>query len=921
LLKKIIILKNPSHIFTFCLLWAMCLCSLNTLAQSPQLDSLRNEPKDSVAREIIHKDTLPVVAETLPKPDSTQGMDSLQIKNEKGDIETTIYYHAEDSIMMDTKLKKAYLYGKAQIKYQDMQLDADQIEIEWEQNVISARGKKDSTGRYKGYPVWKQGPDTYVTDSMRYNMKSKKGIIHGIVTKQGDGFLHGDTAKRTEEAIYLKNGVYTTCNQKHPHFYINARKLKVIPDDKAVTGPFNLVIEDIHTPIGFWMGFFPITDKNKSGILFPTFGENQNRGFSLMRGGYYWAVSPYMAIKFEGDAYANGSYLVDVTDTYLKRYKYRGTALGSYGRMKENFDEDAIVNKIFRVNWQHSTIAKRNGTFTASVNLTSSKQDKAVNNTPSRLNNNSSSSITYSRVFGRTPFSMSMSMRATQNVSAVTVTNNKGAEYAATLPAATFTMNRINPLKRKYGDGNKWFEKIFVNYQGNFNNDFSNRYSYYDASERRMRDDSILQINSNTLNNHILPNAKWTSSHTASVGSTFKFFKYLSVNPSFNNFYNLHGKKYRYMYNYAENGSRPTLNTVDTFSGIWSTYHMNAAIDVNTRIYGTWISKRNGMIKGLRHTILPSVGMVLAPDFSDISTGGYTEVNGYVNNEGIPKKVFQYPSNAPPIGKQAVLNFKLANILEAKLRNKKDTTGTNKYKKTNLLDDLSIAGGYNFVADSLNMKNITLNARTKLFGIFDINFASSFDPYIWYSDSIRYINGRNIIYGGTQINKYRINEGGGPIAKLTTLNFSINARFSPKKKAGQNDPKFKNQQMQSELDYVRANPDQYLDFNVPWTLAVGFTHNYSISPRADAVTTQAITANGDVSLTPKWKITYNTGYNIKEESITYSTFGISRDLHCWQMNMSVSPFGSLRTFMFTINAKSTMLQQLKLNKRSPTYIQ
>lgn len=920
MLKKIIILKKVPHIFAIGLLWVMCFCSLNMLAQNSQLDSLRSFPKDSVAREIISKDTLPVMTDNIPKPDSTQGMDSLQIRNEKGDIQTTIYYHAEDSIMMDTKLKKAYLYGKAQIKYQDMQLDAEQIEIEWEKNLISARGKKDTTGRYKGYPVWKQGSDTYVTDSMKYNMKSQKGIIHGIVTKQGEGYLQGDTAKRTEEAIFLKNGMYTTCNQKHPHFYIRARKLKVIPDDKAITGPFNMVIEDIHTPIGFWMGFFPITDKNKSGIIFPSIGENQVRGLNLLRGGYYWSVNPYMAIKFEGDVYANGSYLLDVTDTYLKRYKFKGTGYVSYGRMKEGFDEDAIVNKLFKVNWQHSTIAKRNGTFSANVNLTSSKFDKSVNNTPSRTNNNTSSSITYSRVFGRTPFSMSISMRATQNVASVTSTNNTSAKYAVTLPAATFTMNRISPFKRKYGDGNKWFEKIFVNYQGNFNNDLSNSYSFYNTLTRQL-EDSILEINENNLNKYILPNAKWSSAHSASVSSTFKLFKVLNVNPSFNNFYNLHGRKYAYAYNYVSGASRPTLNTIDTMNGLWSTYYMNASAEVNTRIYGTWISKRDGMLKGLRHTVNPSVRMTFAPDFSEISSGGYTEVNGYVNSEGKPRKVFQYPSNTTPLGKQAVLDFTLSNILEAKLRNKKDTTGTNKYKKTNLLDNFSIAGGYNFAADSLNMKNILVNARTKLFGIFDISFNSAFDPYVWYYDSVRTINGKKIIYGGTQINRYRINEGNGPIAKLTTMNFTVGTRFSPKKKGAQNDPKFKSPQMQAELDYIRGNPDQYLDFNIPWSLTLNFTHNYSVGPKSDAVTTQAITATGDVNLTPKWKFVFSTGYNIKEESITYSNFTISRDLHCWQMNMTLSPFGTYRTFVFTISAKSTMLQQLKLNKRSPSFIQ
>ncbi len=904
MLKKIIILKKHSHILRISLLWMLFVCSLNTLAQTPQIDSLKTLPKDSVALEILKGDTAAITA--VP---GTVAMDSLKVPNEKGDIATTIYYHAEDSIMMDVTKKKAYLYGKAQIKYQDMQLDAEQIEIEWEKNIITARGQVDSTGKYTGYPVWKQGADTYVTDSMRYNMKSEKGIIHGIVTKQGEGYLHGDTAKRTQEAIYLKNGVYTTCDLKHPHFYIKARRLKVIPEDKAVTGPFNIVIEDIQTPIGFWMGFFPITDKNKSGIIFPSFGENMNRGFSLTRGGYYWAVNDYLGIKMEADVYANGSWLTDVTSNYLKRYKYRGNTLFSLGRLKEGFNEDAIVNQTFKLNWQHATIAKRNGTLSANVNLTSSKYDKATNATPSRTNNNSTSSITYSRVFGRTPFSTSVSMRATQNVSQVTALNNASSIYSVTLPSATLTMNRINPLKRKHGDGNNWYEKIFVNYQGNFAYDLTNVKQFYDPVYKSMRD-STLQINQENLTNHILPNARWTSAHNSTIASTFKLLKVLNINPSINNYFNLYGKKYTYSYDNATN--RPIA--IDTANGLFATYYMNASAEMNTRIYGTWISKKKGMIQGLRHTLSPSVRMTYAPDFSETPMGGYTK---YTNSKGEAVPISQHPSNPTPAFKQATLDFALINVLEAKVRNKKDTTGT-KNKKINLLDNLSINGGYNFAADSLNMKNITLNTRTKLFGILDISLISEFDPYKYYTDSMQEIRGEKVLYGHRPINSYLISNG-GPIAQLSSATVAIGSRFSPKKKT--KDPKFDNPKMQSELDYIRANPNEYIDFSVPWNLSLNYNINYRHKGLEDPVVNSAITASGDISLTPKWKLVYSTGYNFKDKSITYSNFTISRDLHCWQMNMTLSPFGSFRTFFFTISAKSSMLQQLKMNKRSPNFIQ
>ena len=890
------------------MLW---LVSLSLFAQTLPKDSIQKAHLDSLTSKIVN-DTQPMRVDSLPKAD-TKGMDSLQITNENGDIEAIIYYQADDSIMMDVPNKKAYLYGKAKIKYQDMQLDADKIEIEWDKNIISAKGKVDSTGKYIGYPVWKQGADVYVTDSMKYNMNSKKGIIHGIATKQGEGILTSSVAKRTEEAIYLKDGRYSTCDLKHPHFYINAKKIKVIPNDKAVCGPFNLVIEDIQTPIGFWMGFFPITDKKKSGIIIPTFGENALRGIFIQHGGYYWAINDYIGAELTGDVYANGSYLVNLKSTYLKRYKYKGTVDAGISKVKDGFDPNLKASSQFRLVWTHSTTAKRNGNFTSSVNLSSSKYGKQNFNTPIRNENITTSSVTYSRVFGRTPFSTSISMRANQNNFAATASNANSAIYNVTLPAASLTMASINPLKRKYGDGNKWFEKIFVNYQGNFNYDFTNRQKIYDSTSKQLKD-STLQINQDNFNRYILPNALWASTHTASIRSTFKFLKYFNANPSVTYFENWHSKKYSY--------TAQSNNAIksDTTNGFYRTSYFNTAMEVNTRIYGTLQFKGNGLIKGIRHTANPSIKMTYAPDFTKISSGGWVEVPGVVDKKGETQKSFLYPTNQTPAFQQTVVDFTLSNILEAKVRNRKDTSGTNAYKKTNLLDNLSITGGYNFGADSLRMKPVALNARTKLFNRFDITYNSSYDPYFYFADSIKVINGKKTYYGERQTNTYLFNSNNGRLAQLSNMNLTIGTRLAPKQKT-KKDPKFDNPQMQAELDYIRANPAQYIDFNIPWSLGLNFTYSYLHKGLQDPVTTQTLVANGDLSLTPKLKITYSTGYNFKEKTITYSNFTIYRDLHCWQMSMSLSPFGSFRTFSFSISAKASMLQQLKVNKRSPTFIQ
>ncbi len=913
MLKKIIILKKRSHILQIGLLGVLWLVSLNLFAQTHYQDSIRVAPAplDTIITS-VGKDSSVVNVDSLLKPD-TKGMDSLQITNEEGAIEAVIYYQAEDSIMMDVPNKKAYLYGKARIKYQEMQLDADHIEIAWDKNIISAKGKTDSTGRYIGYPVWKQGSDIYVTDSMKYNMNSKKGIIHGIATKQGEGILTSSMSKRTEEAIYLKDGIYTTCDRKHPHFYINARKLKVIPDDKAVCGPFNLVIEDIHTPIGFWMGFFPISDKKKSGIIFPTFGENALRGMFFQRGGYYWAINDYVGAELTGDLYANGSYLANLATTYLKRYKYRGTLNAGISKVKDGFDKQIKASTQFKLLWSHSTTAKRNGNFTASVNLSSSKYAKSNFTNSNPTQNITSSSITYNRNFGRSPFSTSISMRGSQNNYQATASNSSSAIYNMTLPAASLNMASINPLKRKYGDGNKWFEKIFVNYTGSFNYDFSNIQSFYDTTTKQLQD-STLQVNESNLNRYILPNALWATKHDASVRSTFKFLKYFNATPSFNYFENWHSKKYVY----ARINDSTTART-DTLRGFYRTSYFNTSMEINTRFYGTLRFKGNGLIKGIRHTANPSIRMTYAPDFSSLSSGGYVSIPGDVDNNGKTKKYFQYPTNVTPPFTQAVLDFTLSNILEAKVRNRKDTTGTNAYKKTTLLDNLSISGGYNFGADSLNMKPVTLNARTKLFNRFDINYSSTYDPYLYFADSMRIINNKKVFYNERQTNTYLFSAN-GKLAQLSVMNLTIGTRLAPKKKV-KKDPKFDNPQMQAELDYIRANPNLYVDFDIPWSLGLNFTYNYTHRGLLDPVTNQTLAANGDLNITPKLKIIYSTGYNFKEKVITYSNFTISRDLHCWQMNMILSPFGDFRYFTFSISAKASMLQTLKVNKRSPSFVQ
>ncbi|HWZ21132.1 MAG TPA: putative LPS assembly protein LptD, partial [Cytophagaceae bacterium] len=359
----------------------------------------------------------------------------------------------------------------------------------------------------------------------------------------------------------------------------------------------------------------------------------------------------------------------------------------------------------------------------------------------------------------------------------------------------------------------------------------------------------------------------------------------------------------------------------DTLTGFYKTYYMNTALQASTRFYGRVDFNKKGLIRGIRHTVNPSVTFTYAPDFSKTAAGGWVTVPNDPKENGKSIRYFEYLSNQTPQFKQEVLDFSLSNILEMKVRNRKDTTGSNGSKKINLLDNLSINGGYNFGADFNKMKNVTIAARTKLLNRFDINMTSAFDPYKWLQDSSRVIDGQKVIYNHRRSDTYLFNVDNGQFAQLSTMNLTIGTRFAPKKKPVKKDPAFNNPQMQAELNYIRANPNQYIDFNVPWSLVLSFTYNYTHTGLMDPVINEALAASGDISLTPKWKIVYSTGYNFRDHAITYSNFTISRDLHCWQMNMTLSPFGTLRTFNFMIAAKSQLLQTLKLNKRSPTFIQ
>jgi len=814
--------------------------------------------------------------------------DTLKIPTKKGEISSPIYYSCTDSIAMDVNNKHVFLYGNAKVTYGDMTLTAGRIEIDYAKNLVKASSSGDST--IKDTPVFKQGSDFYEARQIEYNMKSKKGLVRDIVTQQGEGYIQGDPVKRTEDAVYVKNAIYTTCNLAHPHYYVNARKLKVIPEDKIVTGPFNMVLSDIPTPIGLPFGFFPITNRAKSGIIFPTIGESRSRGFFLTNGGYYWAASERLGVKVVGDLYANKSYRASLSNEYMNRYHYNGNLVVNFSRIKEGFNDDPFQES-FNVLWNHATLKKTSGKLTANVNLTSNSYYKSNSYNPTSYQSSVfNSTISYYKSFKKSPFNLGVTLRQDQNV--ITKQMN------LTAPEINFSMNRIYPFKKKTGTGQGWQEKINVSYNLNT--------KYYVTNALKMQNaagdlvDTTLAFQGSNIGT-VLKNGQTGMKHSVPISTTFKVLKVVSINPTFT----YEEYWYREKLQYAYYAAKDKVQVQDTIVGFSRAGAYNLSTNATTRIYGTYKLK-NKTVQGIRHTMVPTVNYTYRPDFSNYKSYQYSDQ--VLDSKGNPTRYSVYNGfiyGGPGQGLVNSIGFSLQNTLEAKVRNRKDTTGTSSTKKISLLDNAGISGSYNFGADSLQFSLISLAARTKV-SVFDIAFNAQLDPYGYVLDSTK----DNTIYQ-RQVQKYALN--------LRSYSMSIGTNLNPK--ALKNSPAPDLSKIDPvELSLINRYSERYIDFNIPWSLFLGYNASYSKVGYQEKQFTQSLTANGNLSLTEKWKLTATTGYDFVAKGMGFTTIGVIRDLHCWQMSMNIIPFGNRQSFFFSFTAKSSILQDLKLTKKSPTYL-
>jgi hypothetical protein len=831
--------------------------------------------------------------------------DSLAPK--KGDIETTIYYSARDSIHTSLDGKIIWLYGDARIKYGNIELEAEDIVIDYVNHTLTAKGRRDSLGRRVGFPVFKNGPEEYETRDIVYNFKTGRARISEVVTKQGEGYLHGDVVFKNEknELLSLRNS-YTTCNLEHPHFRIRATRTKAIPDDKIVAGPFYMEFNDVPLyPIGFLFGMFPAPRESKSGIIFPSYGEDRRLGFNLRDMGYFFDISEYVKLSLLADVYSKGGLAGKVLLPYNKRYRYNGNFNFTYSRYRfVDRIEDQSVSKDFQISWSHSPQSRGTGRFSASVNAATNtfNQNNNLNvglppsintdrflNTTRRMNSN----ISYNKRFAGTPFTLGLNFSHTQDLLSRQIDLN--------FPTLTVNMQNLYPFQRRDGKPTA-LDNFSIGYSMNASNRITNNLGRVDNNPR----DSIAPFTFQNLN-FFIRNGRNGIRHSLPVAYSFKAFRYFTVTPSFSYEERWYFEKLNWRYDIVNN--TPQLVVSDTIKGFNRIANYTTGINLVTRLYGTYFF-RKGKVKAIRHTVNPTFGISYVPDFR--KNDNYFQAinqNGTVIYQS-RHQGFLFGGSNP--GRSGSLNFGVSNTVEMKVKTEKDTVA----RKVNLLNNLSLNTSYNLMADSFKLSPISLAANTTLLeNLINLNMNASIDPYTILTTTDE--NGRT---RERRINEYAWTSGQWGRITSATVAITTNLNSQGRKSDQKTREKIINSNLpEQEKQYLLNNPDTYVDFDIPWRLNLNYSLQYNYGVNMPIQITQALQFSGDVSLSSQWKVVFNSGYDFKAKTLTMTNLGITRDLHCWSLSFNWVPFGTYTQFHFRINAKASLLQDLRLERRKPFY--
>lgn len=847
-----------------------------------------------------------IVKDSLPVIRNTTQTDTLPLNSKKSDIDEEIIATAEDSIRYDRVNNVMYLYGKARVVYGEKQIDAGFITIDQTKKTVFARGTTDSVGRFSGLPIIKDPKDGILTaDSLFYNFKTSKGRIFQVYTEQQGGYITGGTIKKqANNEVHLKNVIYSSCNLPSPHQHFGIVITKGIATEKQIiTGPAYLMIEGVPLPFVLPFGFFPKPDKRSSGIILPQFGEDATLGFFLRDFGYYLGFNDYWDLTLKGGLYSKGSYEANAQSSYTKRYKYNGNIFFSFSSKRFGIEGTSGYKprKDFNLRWTHSQNANANpgSNFSASVNAGTSSFYR--NNFTGTVNvgqlsqSQLNSSISYSKTFANSPFSLSTSLNHAQDLTTKQLTLG--------LPSLNFNMTTLNPLDKKDRVGEqKWYQRIAVGYNLTADNQLNI------ADSLLFTKKALSQIRSGIK--HDIP---------ITLSSTvLKFFQFSQ------------GINYseRWYFQTIRKGflSRPTPNglrdssTLDTVTGFRRAAEYNIRSGVSTKFYGM-VNFKRGKLVAIRHVVTPNIGVAYTPDFSEDRYGYYQ--NYRTNQRGDMQKYSIFENSlygGPGSGKQAGVSFGVDNTIELKVKNSKDTTGKEATKKIPILQGLSLNGFYNLAVDSFKLSTLGFSGRTFFTEKLGISFQGSLDPYL-YNTSV--VNGQQMV---RRINRYTWQDGKFPT--LTNFSFSFDYKFNSdgENEKTNNPPNPNNNglfdkvspEQAEQLRLMNNNANSFVDFKIPWSLYMSYGFNYQ-NTGLNKLIIQTLNFNGDFSLTPKWKVSYNSGYDFQTKKISITTFSIIRDLHCWDMAIQWVPFGAFQSYSIDLRVRSSILQDLKLSKRRNFY--
>ncbi|MES1218656.1 MAG: putative LPS assembly protein LptD [Bacteroidota bacterium] len=841
----------------------------------------------SITPKSIIKDT------SLPTKDtSIQKVDTFSLKISKDSLEVPLKYSAEDSVVVLFQNKKILLYGKTKTEYKDIVLTAPKVEMDQQTEIVTAYNRKDSTGEIKENASFKDGNSQFSSDTIRYNFKTQVGLTKNTYTVNEGLYINGALAKKiNENTTFIKKARFSTCDLDDPHFAFVSDRMKVINKKLAVSGPIHPEFEGVPFPIYRPFGFFPLSQGRHSGLLPPQFTTNEEYGLGFEGVGYYKVLSNYWDVKLYGNVYSYGGWSVNLNPTYRKRYRFNGAFNLSMQTTKMNFknDPDYFKNKSFFVTWNHTvdSRARPGTTFSANVNAGSTKYNRLIpNNTQANFQNQLGSSIAYSKSWAGKPYNLTLSANHNQN--------NQTHLISVSLPDAGFTVNTLYPFQAKdFSGGNKWYEKLGIGYNGSFRN----QVSFYDTAFK-LKD--------------LIDTLQWGAQHNIPISVSLPplFGGALIISPSIGYSQTWIAQKFHRKWNDATK----KLDTIIT-KGFFTDHSASFGINLSTAIFGTYQFK-NSRIIAIRHVIRPSLSLNYKPDLSKshfYSTKVDTTNYLYRFGEYEGSLYGYYPE-----GETGGVGFQLDNNLEMKWRSKKDT-GENAIKKIKLIDGYGLSTGYNFLRDSLKLDQINFHINTNLFDKVSINASTVLNPY--QTDS-----------RGNDIDKYAW-EGDGKfkLGRFTNGSLSISTNFKSKprddakekeRKANEeklnDDPNLAGDQ-QRLIEYMRQNPSEFVDFNIPWQINLGYSLNFTSQQKKDYSGFEKkfysnINFNGSFSLSPKWNFSLNGYYDITSHKLQTFQMAINREMHCWQLSINVTPIGLYRSFNFSISPKSGILRDLKINR-------